>query len=256
MNSFALYPSLKNKGVLITGGATGIGAAFVEHFCAQHSRVIFIDQNAKAAEQLIQTIKKMGHVVPTFYSCDLRDNAALKKIITETNQSSGVIQILINNAGNDQRYPVADITPELWNDILQVNLNHYFFAAQTVQPFMLQAGGGSIINISSNCYLLGQEPNYPGYMTAKAAIMGLTRALGCAFGHQNIRVNCILPGWVMTENQIKKWLTPEAEAELMKTQALKQKIYPADIARMALFLAADDSALCTKQSFVVDGGRA
>lgn len=253
--SFAIYPSLKNRSVLITGGASGIGAAMVEHFCAQGSHVAFLDVNEKAALELIAHIKSKYHYKPLFISCDLKNINALKNAIMYAREKLGGIHVLVNNAGNDLRHHTLDVSIDQWRSIMASNLDHQFFAAQAVIPAMIEAGSGSIINMSSNCFLLGQNDDYPVYMTAKAAIYGMTRALAREFGVHRIRVNCILPGWVMTEQQIICHLTPEAEKDLMKTQALKDKIDPDDIARTVLFLAADDSRMLTKQMIIVDGGR-
>ncbi|OGO94460.1 MAG: 3-oxoacyl-ACP reductase [Coxiella sp. RIFCSPHIGHO2_12_FULL_42_15] len=253
--SFATYPSLKNRGVFITGGTTGIGASLVEHFCQQGARVAFVGRNQTAASTLIQNIQSAGHTPPLFLPCDLKKIKEIQSAIKYACQKLEDIRVLINNAADDTRHNTAEVTESFWNESCDINLRHQFFTAQALIPQMITNGGGSIINFSSNCFLLSRMSVYPCYSTFKAGIIGLTRALACEFGMHRIRVNCILPGWVMTERQIEKWLTPEAEKELLQEQALKQKIYPEDVARMALFLAADDSALITKQSFIVDGGR-
>lgn len=255
MTYYATYPSLRDRVVLITGGATGIGAALVEHFCAQQSHVAFLDIDENSAINLISNIQQKYNLTPRFKLCDIRDINALRKAIQDITRELGNIRVLINNAANDQRHKTLEVNEQQWQDIMALNLNHHFFAAQAVIPGMIKAGGGSIINMSSNCFILAQAEDYPGYMTAKSAIIGLTRALAKEFGSYNIRINSLLPGWVMTERQISKWLNPEAEQELIKTQSLKEKIYPDDIARFALFLAADDSKMCTKQTFIIDGGR-
>jgi NAD(P)-dependent dehydrogenase (short-subunit alcohol dehydrogenase family) len=255
MTHFAVYPSLNNKSVLITGGAQGIGAGMVSHFCAQGSRVVFLDVDETSALALIEEIKQRQHVAPTFIHCDLRDVAALKAAVHQAIQQLGGIGVLVNNAGSDERHRTLELTESQWRNILATNLDQQFFTAQAVIPAMIKMGGGSIINLGSNCFILAQNDDYIGYMTAKAAIIGLTRGLAKEFGPQRIRVNSILPGWVMTKRQVEKWLTKQAEEELLKTQALKEKLIPDDIARMALFLAADDSRMCSKQMFVVDAGR-
>ncbi len=255
MTHYATYPSLKARGVLITGGASGIGAAMVSQFCRQGSRVALIDIDESSAQQLIASIEQQNLPAPLFVPCDICDIPALKQAIVAVNAALGGIKVLVNNAGSDERHQTLTVTEPQWRKIMGLNLDHQFFAAQSVIPFMTELGGGSIINLSSNCFLLAQNSDYVGYMTAKAAIMGLTRGLAKEFGQQGIRVNSILPGWVMTKRQIEKWLTKESEAELLQTQALKQKLMPDDIARMALFLAADDSEMCSKQSFIIDAGR-
>lgn len=249
--SFANYPSLQNRTVLITGGAGGIGAAMVTHFCAQGSRVAFVDIDSAAAQQLINDIK---HPAPLFVHCDLRDITALKNAIAHLEKEIGDIEVLVNNAASDERCKTLELTEAGWQQSMALNLNHQFFAAQAVLPSMIKRRAGSIINLSSNCFLLAQGEDYPAYMTAKAAIVGLTRALAKEFGHYRIRVNSVSPGWVMTPRQIEKWLTPQAETDLLKTQSLKEKLKPDDIARVVLFLAADDSRMCTKMNVVVDAG--
>lgn len=255
MTQFAKYPSLQNRHVFITGGANGIGAAMVRQFCGQGSRVTFIDIDATQAQQLVADIQQQNLPAPLFIACDLCDIPALKKAVLTAENACGNVQVLVNNAASDERHETLAVTEERWRRVFQVNLDHQFFAAQAIIPGMIRNGGGSIINFSSNCFLLGQNDDYIGYNTAKSAIIGLTRGLGREFGKHNIRVNSLLPGWVMTDRQVEKWLTPEAEQALLNGQALKEKLYPDDIARMALFLAADDSRLCSQQTFIVDAGR-
>lgn len=254
MTAFAHYPSLKDKVVLITGGAAGIGASLVREFYAQASAVAFLDKDTQSAESLIQTLAVQNLAPPLFVPCDLSNSTELKAAIAQVANSLGEIEVLINNAGNDERHETLSLTEQQWHDIQANNLNHQFFAAQAVLPGMIKRGGGSIINMSSNCFLCATD-HYIGYATAKAAIIGLTHSLAKEFGIYNIRVNSLLPGWVMTQKQIDQWLTPEAEIELLKNQALKQKLMPDDIARVALFLAADDSRMLTKLNLIVDGGR-
>ncbi len=174
-------------------------------------------------------------------------------MVTEIGTRLGPIRILVNNAANDERHTLESVTPEFWDDRFAVNLRHQFFAAQAVAPGMAAAGGGAIVNFGSVSWIVGQG-GMPAYLTAKAAVAGLTRALARDLGPMNIRVNCIVPGWIMTERQITKWLTPEGEQELMRRQCLKRKLLPEDIARVVLFFAADDSGACTNQSYIVDGG--
>jgi NAD(P)-dependent dehydrogenase (short-subunit alcohol dehydrogenase family) len=249
----ASYPSLEARVALVTGGGSGIGASIVEHLCAQRARVAFVDIDRASSEALVKTIAERGHRAPTFIPCDLRDIAALQSAVGEVRSRLGAIRVLINNAAHDERHAIERVTPEYWDDRFAVNLRHQFFAAQAVAPDMAAAGGGSIINFGSTSWLVGQG-GMPAYLSAKAAVAGLTRALARDFGPMNIRVNCIVPGWIMTERQIKLWLTPEGEQELMRRQCLKRKLYPEDIARVALFFASDDSSACTSQSYIVDGG--
>jgi NAD(P)-dependent dehydrogenase (short-subunit alcohol dehydrogenase family) len=246
----ARYPSLAQRTVVVTGGASGIGATIVEAFCEQGSRVAFLDRDEAAAAALV---KRLGAAAPHFLSCDLTDIAALRRAISRVAAERGPITILVNNAARDDRHAIEAVTPEMWDSIMAVNLRHQFFAAQAVIAGMIASGGGSIVNLGSISWLIGQG-GMPGYLSAKAAITGLTRALARDLGVSNIRVNCVLPGWTMTERQIALWLTPEAEKDLMARQCLKRKLMPRDIANMVLFLAADDSAMCTNQSYIVDGG--
>lgn len=253
MNDFASYPSLKDRVVFITGGGSGIGAAIVERFCGQGSKVAFVDINAGAGEQLASDMEAQGYAKPLFIPCDLKDIDALKAAIEQTRQTLGPIRVLVNNAANDERHSIDEVTPEYWDDRIATNLKHQFFAAQAVYKDMAEAGGGSIINFGSVSWVVGQG-GMPCYTTAKSAVMGLTRSLARDLGPHNIRVNSILPGWIMTERQVSKWLTPEGEAELMQRQCLKRKLYPDDMARIVLFFAADDSAACTNQNYIADGG--
>jgi NAD(P)-dependent dehydrogenase (short-subunit alcohol dehydrogenase family) len=251
--SFAIYPSLKGRSVFITGGGSGIGAAIVGHFCAQRARVAFVDIDDAASTALVDDIKKRGDAMPHYARCDLRDIAALKKAIADATAANGPIRALVNNAARDDRHDIASVTPEYFDERIAVNLRHQFFAAQAIAPAMAQAGGGSIVNLGSVSWM-DKNPGMPVYLTAKSAVQGLTRGLARDLGPQSIRVNTVVPGWIMTERQIKLWLTPEGERDLMKKQCLPEKLYPPDIARMVLWLAADDSRLVTAQSFIVDGG--
>jgi len=253
MTQTATYPSLRDRTVFITGGGSGIGASIVEHFCAQGSKVAFVDIAREAAEALVTSIAGKGLPAPSFIECNVTDIPALQRAIAETVRKLGPIRVLVNNAAHDQRHPIDSVTPEYWDDRYAVNLKHQFFAAQAVYKDMAAAGGGAIVNLGSTSWVIGQG-GMPCYTSAKSAVAGLTRALARDFGPLNIRVNCILPGWIMTERQIKLWLTPEGEEELMKRQCIKRKLVPADIARAVLFFAADDSGACTNQNYIVDGG--
>jgi NAD(P)-dependent dehydrogenase (short-subunit alcohol dehydrogenase family) len=196
---------------------------------------------------------KGGGAVPHYIPCDLRDIEALRRAVAEACERHGPVRVLINNAGNDERHTTESVSVEYWDNRMQVNLRHQFFAAQAVRPHMRDAGGGSIVNFGSITWLVG-DPDCPAYVTAKAAIGGLTRALARELGPEKIRVNCVLPGWVMTERQVKLWLDEAGERQIADRQCLKEKLYPPDIARMVLFLAADDSRMCTSQNYIVDGG--
>ncbi|MDH3681319.1 MAG: SDR family oxidoreductase [Acidimicrobiia bacterium] len=252
---YASYPSLVDRTVFITGGADGIGAGMVEQFVRQGSRVGFADINAaKAAETLARCAATDPRHVPRFYEVDLVDIAALQQVMATAQADLGGITVLVNNAASDDRHTWQEMTPEYWNDRLDTNLRHYFFAIQAVAPGMIEAGNGSIINIGSSSYMM-QEDFFPGYAIAKSGVEGITRTLARTFGPDNIRVNTVLPGWVATERQLTKWWSPEGEEGTLRDQAIKRRIYPAEFAQMVLFLAADDGAACTAQQFLVDGGR-
>jgi D-xylose 1-dehydrogenase len=253
MSQYATYPSLKDRSVFITGGGSGIGASLVRHFAGQGSKVAFVDIAVAPSRQLVDEIATTGDPTPLFIECDLRDIDALRQAIGQAADAHGPVTVLINNAAHDERHKVEETTVEYWDDRMAVNLRHQFFAAQAVHPMMKAAGGGSIVNFGSVSWMIGQG-GMPGYTTAKSAVMGLTRGLARDFGPDNIRVNSIAPGWIMTERQLTLWLDEEGERELMKRQCLKRKLYPDDMARIALFLAADDSSAMTNQTYVADGG--
>jgi D-xylose 1-dehydrogenase len=250
---YATYPSLRDAVVLISGGASGLGAEFVTQFAAQGARVGFVDVAAEAGEALAAAVADEGHPRPAFRECDIRDLDAYRRVIAEIAAELGDVQVLVNNAGSDTRHAVAAVEPRYWDERMRVNLDHQFFAAQAVAPAMRAAGRGSIINmgsISAHVDLL----DLPAYMTAKAGVEGLTRSLSREFGPDGVRVNCVLPGWIMTPRQLEHWMTPEADAHRAASQALPHRLEPADVARLVLWLAADDSRSCTGQQWVVDGG--
>jgi NAD(P)-dependent dehydrogenase (short-subunit alcohol dehydrogenase family) len=249
----AVYASLKGRSVFITGGGSGIGESLVRHFCAQGARVAFVDIAEEASKRLVQAIADDGDDAPLFIPCDLRNIEDLKAAIAQAVERNGPVQVLCNNAGSDDRHQTADVTTAYWDDRMAVNLRHQFFAAQAVRPYMKDLGGGSIINFGSITWMVG-DPDCPAYVTAKAAVYGMTRALARELGPERIRVNCMVPGWVMTERQMRLWLTPAGERQIEERQCLPDRLQPSDIARMALFLAADDSRMCTSQQFIVDGG--
>ena len=253
-HGYTRYPSLDGRTVFITGGSTGIGAALVEAFASQGAKVAFVDIDVAGGEALCNELAGKGLVRPWFEACDVSDIAALKHSIRKVAANLGEISVLVNNAANDQRYDTRTMTEENWYGGLAINLHPAFFAAQAVQPMMAKLGGGSIINISSINVQFG-PPNLASYITAKAGILGISKALATDYGADNIRVNSILPGWVATPKQLEKWLTPEEEAELMKRVCLKKRLGTHDVANLALFLAADDSAMITSQEFIIDGGR-
>lgn len=248
---FAVYPSLKGRTVLVTGGASGIGAELVRSFSAQGSSVAFVDVDESSAAALSSELSDDD---VEYYRADVRDVEALRGAIDAIQQAKGAVRVLINNVGWDERREWSEVTPDFWDECQAVNLRSHFFAAQAVAPSMADAGGGSIVNLGSNSWMVGVT-GMPAYLTAKAGVVGLTRALAREYGPSNIRVNALVPGWVMTTRQLERWLTPEAEEELLHHQCLKETLQPADVARLALFLAADDSRMITNQCYLVDGGR-
>jgi NAD(P)-dependent dehydrogenase (short-subunit alcohol dehydrogenase family) len=250
---FASYPSLRDRTVLVTGGSTGIGASIVEHFAGQGSRVAFLDRDEAGASALLALLEPRPLPTPLFLRCDLTDVVALRAAIGEAAARLGPIQVLVNNAASDDRHRFEEVTPEYWDERMAVNLRHYFFAAQAVVPAMRAAGRGSIVNLSSIAWVI-PSTGLPAYVTAKAGIVGLTRTLAHELGPDGIRVNCVMPGAIATDRQKRLWLTPEYQAEIESRQALKRQLVPGDVARLVLFLAADDSEAVTSQSYVVDGG--
>ncbi|HQT77289.1 MAG: 3-oxoacyl-ACP reductase [Rhodospirillales bacterium 20-64-7] len=251
---FAVYPSLRDRVVLVTGGASGIGAEEVTQLARQGAKVAFLDIADAEASVLIDNLRQEGLPPPLYLTCDLRDVTALQAAIAEVGRRLGAITVLVNNAANDHRHEWEDVTAEYWDERMATNLRHQFFAIQAVAPMMRAAGGGSIINFGSISWHTNQG-GMPAYTTAKAAVEGLTKGMARDLGPFGIRVNTVIPGWVMTQRQIDLWLTPEAEQDLLRAQCLKSKLLPADVARVVLFLAADDSRMCTSQLWVVDAGR-
>jgi len=249
---YATYPSLQGRTAFVSGGASGLGAEFVTQLAGQAARVAFVDIDEDRGTALERQLRDQG-AEALFMPCDVRDIAALQAAIVRSAEQLGPVRVLVNNAANDQRDKVAEMDVALWDDRIAVNVRHHFFAAQAVAEMMRDAGGGSIVNlgsISAHIDLL----DLPGYITAKAGVEGLTRTLAREYGPWQIRVNCIIPGWVMTEKQLTQWLTPEAEESIMRNQCLPDKVYPDDVARLLLWLAADDSRACTAQRWIVDGG--
>ncbi len=252
--SFATYPSLSDRVVLITGGASGIGADMVRAFAANQARVAFLDIQAETAERLVEELAEKSRHVPLFIACDVTDIPALQQAIEKVRAEFGPVAVLVNNAANDDRHAVAEVTPDYWDRAQDVNLKHQFFAAQAVHPQMKALGFGSIINFSSTSWRFGAD-QMAAYATAKAGIVGLTRALARAFGPDNIRVNAIEPGAVITERQRELWFKDEeAVDQVVQRQLLHRVLLGEEIARTALFLAADDSRMITKQSILVDAG--
>lgn len=245
----ARYPSLAGKVALVTGGASGIGAAIVRGFAGQGSKVGFLDFDRAAGAALAASLDAAAH----FEAADLRDLAALPEAIGRVRAALGPIDILVNNAARDDRHSIADVTPDYWRERFATNLDHQFFASQAVCAEMAARGGGAIVNMGSISWLVSDD-NFVAYKTAKSAVAGLTRALARELGPKRIRVNSVMPGWIMTERQIELWLTPDGEQELLRRQCLKRKLVPDDVARVVLFLASDEASAVTAQSWIVDGG--
>ncbi len=250
---FASYPSLRGRPVLITGGGSGIGASLVEHFARQGAQVAFLDIAVEESERLAGSLASRCEYPPAFLACDLTDIVALRAAVAAVEARFGGVRVLVNNAANDDRHKFSEVTPEYWDQCMAVNLRHQFFAIQAVADRMAGAGGGSIVNLSSISWMV-PSTGQPGYVTAKAGIVGLTRTMAHELAPRNIRVNAVLPGSIVTERQERLWLTPEYSARILAAQALKRRLLPPDVARLVLFLAAEDSAAITNQSFVVDGG--
>lgn len=253
LSTLGHYPSLKDRTVFITGGGSGIGATITECFVEQGSRVAFVDIDEAGSRDLVARLKTQYGREPLFIRCDITDIPALQKAIADSAAKLGPIEALINNAANDQRHKWEETTVEYWDERMAINLRPMFFTMQAVLPGMLKKKAGSIVNIGSMSWK-GKNGGMPAYTTAKAAVHGLTRGMARDVGKDNIRVNTLVPGWVMTERQLKLWVTPEGEAEIDRQQCLAGRVMPVDIARMVLFLAADDSRMCSAQEFTVDGG--
>lgn len=248
----AIYSDLAGKTVIVTGGGSGIGASIVRRFAEQKCKVGFIDIKDTESNALAQELTALGGAVH-FARADVTDIDALVGAIAAIRAQFGAIDILVNNAAHDERHATETVTPAYWDDRIAVNLKHQFFAAQAVLPDMKASQAGVIINFGSTSWMVGQG-NMAVYTAAKSAVLGLTRSLARDFGPDNIRVNAIAPGWIMTERQIEKWLTPEGEEELMRRQCLKRKLVPDELARFTVFLASDEASACTNQHYVVDGG--
>lgn len=252
MTDYARYPSLKDTPVIVSGGASGIGESLVRNFAAQGARVGFVDIAADAGEKLAAELVGLGQVA-RFTRCDVTDIEAYQAAIAGFAAAHGDALVLVNNAAHDQRHDWAEVTPAYWDDRMAVNLKHAFFATQAVAPGMIKAGRGSIINTGSISWMI-MSPRIPVYETAKAATHGLTRSMARELGKSGIRVNSLVPGWIMTERQLTHWLDDAGMQLIEASQALAGRVYPDDVSRMALFLAAEDSAMISAQQFVVDGG--
>jgi NAD(P)-dependent dehydrogenase (short-subunit alcohol dehydrogenase family) len=249
----ATYGSLRGKRVFVTGGGSGIGETIVSSFAEQEAKVAFVDIAAEPSTVLCDKITAAGHEKPVFRQCDIRDIPALQEVMRSLADDIGDFEVLVNNAGNDERHKAEQVTPEYWNDRIAINQRPMFFTCQAVIEGMKRRGGGSIINIGSISWHISAG-GFPVYTTAKAAVSGLTRGLARDLGPYNIRVNTVTPGWVMTERQMKLWVDEEAENEIERSQCLPGRLLPWHIARMILFLASDDAVMCSAQEFIVDAG--
>ena len=249
----AEYFDLKGKRALVSGGASGIGSSIVEHLCEQGVEVYFFDIDKKEAQKTIYRIKKKKFKIPTFIECNIKKIQKYKKLILNIIKKKGQIDILVNNASNDQRHSLEEITEKYWDERMAINLKHYLFAIQTVKKSMVKNKGGSIINLGSVSWFRGAVM-FPAYSIAKAGIYGLTRSLARDLGEHNIRINSIAPGSIATERQSKLWLNPKFKKEILKKQCLSRQLLPQDVSKMVLYLASDVSSGCTKQNFTVDGG--
>ena len=248
------FPDLEGKTVFITGGGSGIGAAFTRYFSAQGAKVGLVSLREETAERLCDEVEQLQGYRPLYIHCDIRDIGALQKAIAKVRSALGQISVLINNAARDTRHKLESMTVEEWDDSLNTNLRPYFFTAQAVQQDMLALGYGSIINLGSNSANLGLS-GYPAYVSSKAAIVGMSKALARELGTSNIRVNALIPGWVITERQQQLWVTEDALTECLQQQSLKTMVTEQDVANAALFLASKASSMITGQSIIIDGGR-
>jgi D-xylose 1-dehydrogenase len=251
-SQFARYPSLDGAPVVISGGASGIGETLVREFAAQGSKVGFVDIAVEQGRALEAELRAVGQTV-SFAACDITDTAAYQSTIAAFAAAHGDALALVNNAANDTRITWNEVTPESWDKAIAVNLRHAFFAAQSVIPGMIKAGKGSIINFGSISWMI-LVGNLSAYTASKAAAHGMSRSLARDLGPHGIRVNTLVPGWIMTERQLTHWVGPVESKLIDEQQALKGRVYPVDIARMAMFLASDDSRMISAQDFVVDGG--
>mgnify|MGYP001608130479 CR=1 FL=1 len=249
----ARFPSLNGRSVFVTGGGSGIGAAIVSAFAEQGAKVAFIDVAQEASERLVQQLADAGLPKPWWRACDVKDIAALQAAIRDAAAALGDFSALVNNVASDDRHSLESVTPDYYDERIAINERPAFFAIQAAVPGMRRLGAGSIINLGSTGWQ-GKGTGYPCYAIAKSSVNGLTRGLAKTLGQDRIRINTVSPGWVMTERQIKLWLDAEGEKELARNQCLPDKLQPHDIARMVLFLASDDAAMCTAQEFKVDAG--
>jgi NAD(P)-dependent dehydrogenase (short-subunit alcohol dehydrogenase family) len=251
--SSASFPSLKDRRVFLTGGGSGIGACLVESFARQGASVAFVDVAEAPSKALVERLKSLGYAPPWWKRCDVANVPALQAAIREAAAAIGDFDVLVNNVASDDRHGVADVTPEYWDARMAINERPAFFAIQAVLPGMYARGGGSIINIGSTGWK-AKTAGYPVYATAKSSVMGLTRGLARELGAKRVRINVVSPGWVMTERQLQLWAVPDMRGEIARMQCVPDPIQAHHIAAMVVFLASDDSAACTAQEFIVDGG--
>ena len=249
----ARYPSLAGRSVFVTGGGSGIGASIVSMFAAQDAKVAFVDIAEGASRALADAIAAQGRTAPWWRTCDVKDIDALRAAMADAAAAQGDFHVLVNNVANDDRHPLESITPDYYDDRIAINQRAALFALQAVVPGMKRLGFGSIVNLGSNSWRI-KNGDMPCYTVAKSSVNGLTRGTATPLGRHRIRVNTVTPGWVMTERQKTLWLTPDGEKEIERNQCLPDRVQPEDIAAMVLWLACDDSRMCTAQEFTVDGG--
>lgn len=249
----SIYKSLEDKVVIITGGSQGIGKSMVSEFVKQKSKVYFLDIDKEGALKLIDELEKQNLKKPFFYECNITNFKELTSVIEKIGEENGVIDVLINNAANDQRHKIQDVDEKLWKDRIDINLSHSFFAIKSSIPFLKKSKSASVINFSSINWVIGSKDTIV-YQAAKSAVFGLTKGFARELGEYRIRVNAIVPGWIITERQLELWLTPELDKWRSEQQSLPDKVYPEDVAKLALFLGSNDSKMITAQFHKIDGG--
>ena len=249
----SIYKSLENKIVIITGGSQGIGKSMVSEFVKQKSKVYFLDIDKEGALKLIDELEKQNLKKPFFYECNITNFKELTSVIEKIGEENGVIDVLINNAANDQRHKIQDVDEKLWKDRIDINLSHSFFAIKSSIPYLKKSKSASVINFSSINWVIGSKDTIV-YQAAKSAVFGLTKGFARELGEFRIRVNAIVPGWIITERQLELWLTPELDKWRSEQQSLPDKVYPDDVAKLALFLGSNDSKMITAQFHKIDGG--
>ena len=249
----SIYKSLENKVVIITGGSQGIGKSMVSEFVKQKSKVYFLDIDKEGALKLIDELEKQNFKKPFYYECNITNFKELTSVIEKIGEENGVIDVLINNAANDQRHKIQDVDEKLWKDRIDINLSHSFFAIKSSIPFLKKSKSASVINFSSINWVIGSKDTIV-YQAAKSAVFGLTKGFARELGEYRIRVNAIVPGWIITERQLELWLTPELDKWRSEQQSLPDKVYPDDVAKLALFLGSNDSKMITAQFHKIDGG--